>query len=179
MEYCYLGHSGLEVSRIGLGTIPFGTVLDEKGSRNMVDMFYDAGGNYLDTANVYGGGMRGSNAEMAGTVERTVGKIIEGRRDRFVVATKGAWLMEDEMRPNAFGLSRTYLATQIEASLRRLGTDYIDLYQCHVWDPYTPMEETMRVLDDFVRAGKIRYVGVSNWDGWQVVKANMYARQYA
>ena len=76
MEYCYLGHSGLEVSRIGLGAIPFGTVLDEKGSRNMVDMFYDAGGNYLDTANVYGGGMRGSNAEMAGTVERTVGKII-------------------------------------------------------------------------------------------------------
>ena len=178
MEYCYLGHSGLEVSRIGLGTIPFGTVLDEKGSRNMVDMFYDAGGNYLDTANVYGGGRIGTHAEMAGTSERTVGKIIEGRRDRFVVATKGAWLMEDEMRPNAFGLSRTYLATQIEASLRRLGTDYIDLYQCHVWDPYTPVEETMRVLDDFVRAGEIRYVGVSNWDGWQVVKANMYARQY-
>jgi aryl-alcohol dehydrogenase-like predicted oxidoreductase len=107
-----------------------------------------------------------------------VGKIIKGRRDRFVVGTKGAWLMEDDMQPNAFGLSRTYLSTQIEASLRRLDTDYIDLYQCHVQDPYTPVEETMRVLDDFVRAGKVRYVGVSNWGGWQVVKANMHARQF-
>ena len=178
MEYCYLGDSGLQVSRIGLGTVPFGTVLDEKASRTMVDMFYDAGGNYLDTANGYGGGKRGSNAAMAGTAERTVGKAIKGRRDRFVVATKGAWLMEDEMRPNGFGLSRTYLSREIEGSLRRLDTDYIDLYQCHVWDPYTPQEETMRVLDDFVRAGKIRYVGVSNWGGWHVVKANAYARQH-
>ena len=168
----------MRVSRIALGTIPFGTRLDERTSRSMVDAFLDLGGNYLDTANIYGGGIKGSNSEMAGTSERTVGKIIKGRRDRFVVATKGAWLMGDEMRPNAFGLSRTYLSTQIEASLRRLGTDYIDLYQCHVQDPYTPIEETMRVLDDFVRAGKIRYVGVSNWGGWQVVKANMLARQY-
>ena len=84
--------------------------------------------------------------------------------------------MQDEVRPNSVGLSRTYLSTQIEASLRRLGTDYIDLYQCHIWDFYTPVEETMRVLDDFVRAGKIRYVGVSNWDGWHVVKANCHAR---
>ena len=178
MEYCHLGNSGLEVSRIGLGTVPFGTVLDERSSRDMVDMYLDLGGNYLDTANVYGGGTRGSHAEMAGTAERTVGKVIKGRRDRFVVATKGAWLMEDEMRPNGFGLSRTYLSKQIEASLRRLDTETIDLYQCHVWDPYTPQEETMRVLDDFVRAGKIRYVGVSNWDGWHVVKANAYARQH-
>ena len=178
MEYRYLGNSGLQVSRVGLGTVPFGTVLDEKDSRNMLDMFHDAGGNYVDTANLYGGGKMGTNAKMAGTSERTVGKIIKGRRDQFVVATKGAWLMEDKMRPNAFGLSRTYIATQIEASLRRLGTDYIDLYQCHVWDPYTPVEETMRVLDDFVRAGKIRYLGVSNWDGWQVVKANRYVRQF-
>ena len=178
MEYCYLGNSGLQVSRIGLGTIPFGTGLDEKTSRNVVDMFHEAGGNYLDTANIYGGGSRGTHAEMAGTSERTVGQVIKGRRDRFVVGTKGAWMMEDEMRPNAFGLSRTYLATHIEASLRRLDTDYIDLYQCHVQDPYTPIEETMGVLDDFVRAGKIRYVGVSNWGGWQVVKANMHARQF-
>lgn len=178
MDYCYLGGSGLQVSRIGLGAIPFGTVLDEKASRIVVDRFHATGGNYIDTANIYGGGMSGTNAEMAGTSERTVGKIVKGRRDRFVIGTKGAWLMEDEMRPNAFGLSRTYLATQIEASLRRLNTDYIDLYQCHVWDPYTPTEETMRVLDDFVSAGKIRYVGVSNWDGWQVVKANTHARRF-
>lgn len=83
--------------------------------------------------------------------------------------------MEEEFGPNGCGLSRTYLAKNIEASLIRLGTDYIDLYQCHCIDPYTPIEETMRVLDDFVRAGKIRYVGVSNWDGWQVVKANALA----
>ena len=178
MEYHHLGKSGLEVSRVGLGTIPYGTGLDEETARTIADRFSDAGGNYLDTANSYGGGMRGSHAESAGTSERTVGKIIKGRRDRFVVGTKGAWLMEDDMQPNAFGLSRTYLSTQIEASLRRLDTDYIDLYQCHVQDPYTPVEETMRVLDDFVRAGKVRYVGVSNWGGWQVVKANMHARQF-
>ena len=168
MEYCNLGHSGLEVARLALGAIPFGTWLDGKESCNMADMYLDAGGNFLDTSNIYGGG----NSELA------VGKIIRGRRDRFVVGTKGAWLVEKPMRPNAFGLSRTYLAANIEASLKRLETDYIDLYQCHVQDPYTPIEETMRVLDDFVRAGKIRYVGVSNWGGWQVVKANMYARQF-
>ena len=90
--------------------------------------------------------------ETAGTSERTVGKTIKGKRDQCIVATKGYWLMEDEVRPNRVGLSRTYLARNIEASLKRLGMDYIDLYQCHVWDPYTPVEETMRVLDDFVRA---------------------------
>ena len=179
MEYCRLGHSGLEVARFGLGTIPFGTVLDEAASRTLVDIYSEAGGNYLDTANVYGGGVRGSNLEMAGTAERMVGKIIKGRREHFVVATKGAWQMDDSARPNGFGLSRAYLTREIEASLRRLDTDYIDLYQCHVWDPYTPLEETMRVLDDFVRAGRIRYAGVSNWDGWQVVKANSFARQHA
>ena len=176
VEYCHLGRSGLQVSRLGLGAIPFGTTLDEKTSRRIVDMFCGAGGNLIDTANLYGGGDRGSNAEMAGTSERTVGKIVKGKRDRLVIATKGYWLMEDEVRPNAVGLSRTYLAGQIEASLRRLDTDYIDLYQCHVWDFYTSVEETMRVLDDFVRAGKIRYVGVSNWDGWHVVKANAHAK---
>ena len=176
MEYTNLGNSGLEVSRIGLGAIPFGTTLDEKTSQRVVDMYYDAGGNLLDTANIYGGGMRGTNAKMAGTSERTLGKLVKGKRDKFIIETKGNWLMEDEVRPNRTGLSRTYLSTQIEASLRRLDTDYIDLYQCHAWDYYTPVEETMRVLDDFVRAGKIRYIGVSNWNSWHVVKANTYAR---
>jgi len=176
MDCVYLGKSGLQVSRVGLGAIPFGSVLDEATSRRMVDIYADAGGNLIDTANVYGGGMRGSNTESAGTSERTVGKLIKGRRDKFVIATKGYWLMQDQVEPNKVGLSRTYLATQIEASLRRLGTDYIDLYQCHCWDFYTPIEETMRVLDDFVRAGKIRYVGASNFDGWHVVKANAHAR---
>ena len=178
MQYHQLGGSGLQVARIGLGCIPFGSTIDEEASRRMVDRYLDAGGNYLDTANVYGGGMRGSHERDAGTSERTVGAVVAGRRNRFVIGTKGAWTMTDDVRPNGFGLSRTYLTRAIDASLRRLGTDYIDLYQCHVWDPYTPIEETMRVLDDAVRAGKIRYVGVSNWGGWQVVKANMHADRY-
>ncbi|MCH2128907.1 MAG: aldo/keto reductase [Pirellulaceae bacterium] len=176
MEYCYLGHSGLEVSRLGIGSIPFGTVFDEAASRNIVDMAFDAGCNLIDTSNIYGGGLRGMHDQGAGTSERTVGQTIRGRRDQFVVATKGYYVMSEDVRPNSVGLSRAYLTTQIEASLQRLGTDYIDLYQCHARDFYTPIEETMRVLDDFVKAGKIRYVGVSNWDGWHVVKANQVAQ---
>lgn len=166
----------MEVSRLGLGAIPFGTTLDVETSSNVVDAFQEAGGNLIDTSNLYGGGMVGTNTEMAGTSERTIGKILKGRRDEFIVASKGCWLMEDEVTPNSTGLGRTYLARNIENSLKQLNTDYIDLYQCHSWDFYTPVEETMRVLDDFVRAGKIRYLGVSNWDGWHVVKANSYAK---
>ncbi len=176
MEYSTLGNSGLQVSRFGLGAIQMGTSLNVPDATRMLGTFEDAGGNLIDTANIYGGGMRGSHTELAGTSERTVGKIIKGKRDRFIVATKGGWAMEDEFGPNGFGLSRAYLTKNIEASLTRLGTDYIDLYQCNCIDPYTPIEETMRVLDDFVRSGKIRYVGVSNWEGWQVVKANAFAR---
>jgi len=171
MEYCYLGDSGLQVSRLGLGAIPFGTTLSVDESARMLDMFEQVGGNLIDTANVYGATTREDHNEKVGTSERTVGKILAGRRDRFVVATKGCWQMEVPLRPNGFGLSRAYLARNIEGSLKRLGTEYIDLYQCHCIDPYTPIEETMRVLDDFVRAGKIRYIGVSNWDGWQVARA--------
>ena len=177
MEYCNLGKSGLEVSRLGLGTIFFGTAMNENDSQTTLNMFFAAGGNLIDTSNVYGGGMRGTNTATAGTSERTLGKVIKGKRDRLIIATKGYWLMEDEVTPNSVGLSRTYLTRQVEASLRRLNTDYIDLYQCHCWDFYTPVEETLRVLDDFVHAGKIRYAGVSNWDGWQVVKANACAQR--
>ena len=178
MEYCYLGNSGLEVSRIGLGAIPFGSTLSEADSSRMVDIFSDAGGNLIDTANVYGGGLRSNHDDMAGTSERAVGKVLKGRRGKFIVATKGYWTMECEVRPNGVGLSRAYLTKNIEASLQRLNTDYIDLYQCHARDFYTPVSETMKVLDDFVRVGKIRYIGVSNWDGWHVVKANSYAAQF-
>ena len=178
MEYCYLGNSGLEVSRLGLGTIPFGTALNEKTCQELVDAFYDTGGNFIDTSNLYGGGMKGSNAKMHGTSEKTVGKATKGKRDRYIIATKGYWLQEDEVWPNKVGLSRTYIAKNIEESLKRLDTDYIDLYQCHARDFYTPVEETMRVLDDFVRAGKIRYIGVSNWDGWHVVEANQHAKSH-
>ena len=176
MDYCNLGYSGLQVSRIGLGALPFGTKLTEKESQDLVSAFYDIGGNYIDTANIYGGGKIGNNKKTAGRSEKTVGKAVKGKRDRFVIGTKGYWLMEDEVGPNRVGLSRSYLSKNIENSLKRLNTDYIDLYQCHVWDFYTPVEETLRLLDDFTKQGKIRYVGVSNWDGWHVVKGNNYAR---
>lgn len=178
MNYRFLGRSGLEISQLGLGGIPFGTSVDESTARAFVDMYYDVGGNWIDTSNQYGGGSRnGSNHDSAGASERTIGRILKGRRDQFVLATKGYWCMHNEAGPNRVGLSRTYLAQNIEGSLRRLQTDYIDLYQCHSWDPYTPIEETLRVLDDFVTAGKIRYVGVSNFDGWHVVKSQQVARE--
>jgi aryl-alcohol dehydrogenase-like predicted oxidoreductase len=178
MEYRLLGTSGLEISRIGLGAIPFGSGVDESGAREFVDRFLEAGGNWIDTSNQYGGGAKdGSNRDKAGASETVVGKAIKGRRDKAIIATKGYWCMHNEAGPNRVGLSRTYLTTNIEGSLRRLQTDYIDLYQCHSWDPYTPLEETLRVLDDCVRAGKIRYIGVSNFDGWQVLKAQQLASQ--
>jgi aryl-alcohol dehydrogenase-like predicted oxidoreductase len=175
MEYCYLGNSGLEVARLGLGAIPFGTQIDQPTVQRIVDTYLELGGNLIDTSNIYGS-QQGSMAETLGASERSVGQAVKGKRDRLVIATKGAWLVEDRVWPNKLGLSRAHLSDQIHRSLRTLGTDYIDLYQCHVWDPYSPIEETMRVLDDFVRAGKIRYAGVSNWDGWHVVKANQIAR---
>ena len=108
MEYCNLGNSGLEVARLGLGTIPFGTILDDKACQRFVDTYEDAGGNLVDTSNLYGGGTVGTNTEMAGTAERAVGRALKGKRHRFAVATKGYWLMQDEVRPNSVGLSRTY-----------------------------------------------------------------------
>jgi aryl-alcohol dehydrogenase (NADP+) len=137
----------------------------------VLDLYADAGGNFIDTADLYGGGRRASRNAGAGQAEVTVGRVIAGRRDRFVLATKGYWQMEADPGPNAVGLSRKHLVSAIDASLRRLGCDYIDLYQCHAWDFYTPVAETIGVLEDAVQAGKIRYFGVSNWDGWHVVKA--------
>ena len=110
----------MEVSRLGLGTIPFGTVLDEGEARRALDRFETAGGNLIDTANIYGGGLRGTHEEFAGTSERTVGRILKGRRDRFVIATKGYWTMHHPVRPGGVGLSRRNLTAQLEASLSRL-----------------------------------------------------------
>ena len=176
MEYCRLGGSGLEVSRLALGAIPFGTGLDAKTCGRLLDVFLDAGGNLVDTSNFYGGGMRGNNEEMAGTSERTLGDLIKGKRDRVVLASKGYWLMGNEVRPNTVGLSRTYLRENINNSLKRLQTDHIDLYQFHSWDFYTPVEESLYVLDEAIRDGKILYYGMSNWDGWHVVKAAQLAK---
>src|SRR5215211_2889558 len=167
MEYRQLGRSGLRVSTLTLGTMTFGGggkfanvgSTDVDGARRQVDMCLDAGINLFDTADVYSDGLS----------EEILGQALAGRRDRVLVATKARMPMGDG--PNDAGLSRHHLVTQCEASLRRLGTDWIDLYQVHEWDAQTPLEETLQALDDLVRAGKVRYVGCSNYAGWQLMKA--------
>jgi aryl-alcohol dehydrogenase-like predicted oxidoreductase len=162
MEYRTLGRSGTVVSTLCLGTMTFGDETDEKGSFEQLDRYVEAGGNFLDTADVYS---QGRSEEIIGRwlAERS------GVRDRVVLATKGRFPMGHG--PNDAGLSRVHLSQALDASLRRLGTDHIDLYQAHAWDPLTPVEETLRFFDDAVRAGKIRYAGVSNFIGWQLQKA--------
>jgi aryl-alcohol dehydrogenase-like predicted oxidoreductase len=167
MRYRQLGGSGLRVSVLTMGTMTFGgtggfasvgsTGVQE--ARRQVDRCLDAGVNLVDTANVYSGGLS----------EEIVGQVLEGRRDQVLVATKARMPMGDG--PNDAGLSRHHLLAQCEASLRRLRTDRIDLYQVHEWDGQTPLQETLEALDDLVRAGKVGYVGCSNYAGWQLMKA--------
>jgi aryl-alcohol dehydrogenase-like predicted oxidoreductase len=159
MEYRSLGRTGLMVSELCLGTMTFGRELDEEGSREIVARFLEAGGNFVDTADVYENG----------TSEEIVGRAIKGVREDVVLATKVRFPMGEG--PNDVGLSRKHVLAGCEASLRRLGTDYIDLYQVHMWDAATPLEETLSALTDLVRAGKVRYIGVSNFTGWQLLKA--------
>src|SRR5690606_16048834 len=159
MKYRYLGRSGLLGSRLCLGTRTFGNTdwgCEEAEARSIVRTFIEAGGNFLDTADAYG----------AGTSERILGTLLkEHRRADLVVATKGFFPMGDAA--TARGLSRKHIVEACEASLSRLGTDYIDLYQFHGPDPYTPIEESLRAADDLIRAGKVRYLGCSNFYGWQ------------
>jgi aryl-alcohol dehydrogenase-like predicted oxidoreductase len=168
MEYINLGASGLQVSRPCLGAMMFGHGPDaptsEPDSRRIIDAYLEAGGNFIDTANIYTGGES----------EEVVGRAIKARRDDVVLATKGYGPIGTG--PNTTGLSRKYLTRALEASLRRLGTDYIDLYQCHRPDPGTPVSETMATLHGFVQAGKVRYLGCSNWSGSQIVEAQWAAR---
>lgn len=163
MEYVTLGRSGLVVSRLCLGTMTFGREADEPTSKAMVDAFVDAGGNFVDTADVY----------TQGVSEEITGRAIAGRRDEIVLATKVRWAMGDG--PNDIGLSRRHVIDACDASLQRLGTDWIDLYQLHMWDGLTPIEETLSALSDLVRAGKVRYVGASNFVGWHLMSAEMAA----
>jgi aryl-alcohol dehydrogenase-like predicted oxidoreductase len=161
MEYRLLGRSGCAVSAIALGTLTFGNETDEDGSFAQLDRFAELGGTLVDTADVYADGRS----------EEIVGRWLArrpGARDRMVIATKGRFPTDDS--PNGHGLSRRHLAAALEASLRRLAVDTIDLYQLHAWDPLTPVEETLRFTDDAVRAGKIHYVGLSNVTGWQLQK---------
>jgi aryl-alcohol dehydrogenase-like predicted oxidoreductase len=162
MEFRTLGKTGTLVSTLCLGTMTFGNETDEEGAHAQLDRFVDAGGNFLDTADVY---TRGVSEEIVGgwLTKRS------GVRDSVVIATKGRFPMGDG--PNDAGLTRVHLSRALDASLRRLGTDHVDLYQAHAWDPLTPIEETLRFFDDAVRAGKVRYAGVSNFTGWQLQKA--------
>jgi aryl-alcohol dehydrogenase-like predicted oxidoreductase len=167
MEYRQLGHSGLRVSALTLGTMTFGGRdkfalvgdTDVAGATRQIDMCLDRGVNFIDTANGYSGGAS----------EEILGEAIKGRRDQVLLATKAR--MPTGSGPNDAGLSRHHLIAQCEASLRRLQTDHIDLYQVHEWDGQTPLEETLEALDTLVRSGKVRYVGASNYAGWQLMKA--------
>ncbi len=159
MIYRTLGRSGLNVSAYGLGTNAFGGRADEQTSVAIIHHAIDHGVNLIDTANVY----TDSNSE------RIIGKATRDRRDRVVLATKCALKVGDG--PNDQGASRGHIMREVERSLARLATDYIDLYQIHTWDGHTPLEETLRALDDLVRAGKVRYAGCSNYAAWQVCRA--------
>ena len=159
MEYRRLGGTGLMVSELCLGCRTFGRETDEEDSKWLVGRFLEAGGNFIDTADVYSKGVS----------EEITGGAIEGVRDEVVLATKVRFSMGDG--PNDVGLSRKHVTQGCEDSLRRLGTDYIDLYQVHCWDGATPLEETLSALTDLVRAGKVRYIGVSNFTAWQIMKS--------
>lgn len=168
MSYVTLGRSGTSVSRACLGTMTFGNAewgTDEAESKRIVASFLDAGHNFIDTADVYN----------AGRSEEIVGRAIAHRRDQVVLATKGYNAMGPG--PNDRGSSRIHLTRALEASLRRLGTEYVDLYQLHNWDHDTPIEESMATLDGFVRSGKVRYVGCSNFYGSQLVEAQWAAER--
>jgi len=166
MEYRQLGRSGLKVSALSMGTMTFGrnpsgplgsVGLDE--ARRQIDQCIAAGVNLIDTANVYS---RGQSEEI-------IGEAVEGKRDRLVIATKARFNMHG--LPNTAGNSRINLIAECERSLKRLRTDWIDLYQLHQWDGVTPVEETMEALDRLIAAGKVRYIGCSNFSGWHIMKA--------
>lgn len=159
MEYRLLGTSGLAVSRLCLGTMTFGAETDRAGSFAQLDAFVEAGGTFIDTADIYS---RGRSEQIVGDwlADR------ESAREQVVLATKARFQMTPS--PNGVGLSRRHLHDALNASLRRLGVDTIDLYQLHSWDPLTPIEEYLRFIDDAVSAGKVHYFGLSNFVGWQL-----------
>jgi aryl-alcohol dehydrogenase-like predicted oxidoreductase len=169
MQHSRLGRSGLTVSVIGLGCNNFGGRLERGGTQAVVDAALDAGVTLFDTADIYG--------SPHGASEEELGKALGARRDEVVLATKFGMDMEGA-NGNDFGArgSRRYIVTAVEASLRRLGTGHIDLLQMHEPDPVTPIEETLAALDDLIQAGKVRYVGSSNFAAWQVVEAEWVSR---
>ncbi|MGZ9585781.1 aldo/keto reductase [Paenibacillus marinisediminis] len=159
MNYRRLGSSGLEVSALGLGTNAFGKRADQETSIQIIHHAIEHGINFIDTANIY-----------AGTEsERIIGEALAGKRHQVVLATKAG--LPTGKGPNERGSSRYHLQQELEQSLKRLKTDYVDLYQIHTFDPYTPLEETLRALEDMVTSGKVRYIGASNYAAWEFMKA--------
>jgi len=160
MEYRYLGRNGLKVSELCLGAMTFGRESTKTESNQMLDHFKAAGGNFIDTADVYSRGLS----------EMILGRWLKKQnREDFVIATKVRFDMGDS--PNDIGLSRKHILASIESSLKRLDTDYVDLYQIHSWDPGAPLEETLQTLDGLIKSGKVRYIGASNVAAWQLQKA--------
>lgn len=169
MEYRKMGRTGLMVSEICLGTMQFGWTSDEDHSRQVMDSFHEAGGTFIDTADIYTNWA--GDASYGGKTEEIIGRWLKdkGVRRNVVLATKVRGRMWEG--PNGEGLSRAHITRACEESLRRLQTDYIDLYQCHWADLNTPVEETLSALDDLVRAGKVRYIGASNYPAWRLMEA--------
>jgi len=187
MKTVKLGRTGLDVSRIALGMMTYGSsqwrpwILDEEAARPLVRQAIEGGINFFDTADMYSNGRS----------EEVTGKLLSemATRDEVVIATKvffplfdsmlldAASAAEADIRPNRRGLSRKYIFNAIDASLRRLGTDHVDLYQIHRWDPQTPIEETMEALHDVVKAGKARYIGASSMWAWQFARAQQVAKE--
>ena len=169
MDYRLLGRSGVKVSEIMLGCQTFGWVTDKPTAHVLADCFVEAGGNFFDTSNTYNDGES----------ERILGDWIKTRSNRqsYVIASK-VFFPADDKGPNDSGLTRKHIMDQIDRSLKRLQTDYIDIYQTHCWDALTPLDETMRAMNDLVTAGKIRYIGASNWTPSQLVRANMLAEKH-
>jgi aryl-alcohol dehydrogenase-like predicted oxidoreductase len=166
MELRQFGRTGMRVTEVCLGAMTFGRETPEDESGQILGRYLDAGGNFVDTANTYN---RGASEEI-------LGRLLQGRRDAIVLATKCRMPMGSG--PNDKGASRRAIREQVEASLRRLQTDWIDLYQMHCWDATTPLDETISTLDDLVREGKVRYVGASNYAGWQLATALGVAREH-
>ena len=165
MEYTTLGRTGVKVSKLCFGTMSFGGDADEETSAAMFNCCREAGINFFDCANIY----------QQGLAEEILGRLIKGSRDQLVITSKVCSQMGDDR--NGRGLSRRHIMLAVEDSLRRLGTDRLDIYFCHMFDPATAMEETLRALDDLVRRGKILYIGISNFSAWKIAKAQGICKQ--
>lgn len=167
MEIRSLGQTGLKVTNLCLGTMTFGNQADKATSFKILDKAFGAGVDFIDTADAY---PLGQSYDVSGATESIIGEWLQGKRDKVVLASKCFAPMGPGS--NDRGLSRKHIMAAVEGSLRRLKTDYLDLYQAHQFDPSTPMDETLRAFDDLVEQGKVRYIGVSNWRAWQIAKAN-------